>query len=77
MQIVNGTFTHMQALATHTVCTDAPHPVRDRCLLLHLSLMKFWLVPVIFGAEKFPQKHAETWTPLTAAHISTVLDHQR
>jgi len=53
---VSGTFTQMQV--THAVCTDAP-PYHNRCLLLHLSLMKVWMVPVVFGTDNsmsvFPQ----------------------
>ncbi len=46
---VNGTFTHMQ-VTLHAVCTDALI-YHDRCLLLHLSLMNVWMVPLVFGTE--------------------------
>ncbi len=36
---------------THAVCSATP-PYHDRCLLLDLSLIQFWMVPVIFfGTE--------------------------
>ncbi len=45
---VNGTFAHIPI--THAVCSAAP-PYHDRRLLLHLSLMNVWMVPLVFGTE--------------------------
>ncbi len=43
---VNSTFAHMPV--PHAVCSAAP-PYHDRRLLLLLSQMKVWMVPVVFG----------------------------
>jgi len=45
---VKGTFTHMPV--THAVCSAAP-PYNDRRLLLRLSLVKVWMLPLVFGTE--------------------------
>lgn len=45
---VYGTFIHLQV--TYTVCADALI-YHDRCLLLHLSLMKVWMVLLVFETE--------------------------
>jgi len=56
------------------ICTASSN--HDRCLLLHLSLMKDWMGHFVFGTEKlmsifFSQKQAETWGHLTTAHMLT------
>ncbi len=68
---LNGTLTHMPV--THAVCSAAP-PYHDRCVLLHLSLIKSLEGP--FGLWDWELdihfSQVEMWTHLSTAHISTV-----
>ncbi len=63
---VNGTFTHMQV--THAVCTDALI-YHDMPLLL--SLMKVWMVPLVFGTENSTSFFSETDWNVDSSEYST------
>ncbi len=74
---VNGTFAHMPV--THDVCSAAP-PYHDRRLLLLLSLMKVWMVPLVWDWEleiHFSRKQVEMWTHLSTAHFHCLFDYQQ
>ncbi len=45
---VNGSFA--QIPVTHAVCSGSP-PYHDRPLLLYRSLVKVWMIPLVFGIE--------------------------
>ncbi len=73
---VNGTFAHMPVI--HAVCSAAP-PYHDRRLILHLSLMKVWMVSLVFGIKNsksiFPETDVDSSDHST--HFQRLFDYLR
>jgi len=71
---VNGTFTIMQV--THILWIDEPQ-WQDRCLLLHLLLVKIWLVCRLPELRFLPKTSWNIDSSDHSRHFHFVLDHLR